>query len=60
MHIGVESIGLHLYSIVFIVSTEITKSKLSNECDNFEKVIIFVTPFFGLGNLNTIYNRFYG
>ena len=30
MHIGVES-------IVFIVSTEITKSKLSNECDNFEK-----------------------
>ena len=41
MHIGVESIGLHLYSIVFTVSTEITKSKLSNECDNFE--IIFVT-----------------
>ena len=58
MHIGVKSIGLHLYSIVFIVSTEITKSKLSNKCDNFEKEIIFVTPLFG--NSNTIYNRFYG
>ena len=51
MHTGVESIA-------FIVSTEITESKLSNECDNFEKEIIFVTPFFG--NLNTIYNQFCG
>ena len=59
MHIGVESIGLHLYSIVFIVSTEITKSKLSIECGNFVKETVFVIPLFGTLNA-IIYNRFYG
>ena len=52
MHIGVDS-------IVFIASTKITKSKLSNECGNFVKETVFVIPLFRTLNA-IIYNRFYG